>query len=186
MIAPLVFLYLNALTSAGLHVGLDATVLDYYAEAGIPITAHVVVASCGEQNAYYSRLFDTITLCTELAPIGDDGIRFVVAHEMAHAAVAERGLPGIESEAGADELATLVLELNEDRGAVTAGAEFMMSLTVNPGPDDPHPPNMPRARSILCLDDGADEAGVDPNCRVYFRSAVAGWTRLFAERRDAE
>lgn len=154
-----------------------------YREAGLVPTAHVLIEHCGQMNAFY-RWDDSLLLCDELDGLRPNVIRFIAAHEYAHAVVREYGVPIGDGEAAADELASLVLLASNDRDAVVAGADFLLT-TREPGKDDPHPPGLQRARMLLCLDDGSDAySSVDPNCLLYYHRAISHWEALFADKEN--
>jgi Zn-dependent protease with chaperone function len=139
----------------------------------------VRVIACDEVNAAFEPADNTVYLCSELAPLGDDVITFVAAHELAHALVWQLGIDDVDPEAGADELASLLLEEDGHRAAVVAAAEMFMGLHKDPSPNDVHPANMVRARDLLCIDDGEDGPNAaDPNCALYTQRARSSWVRV--------
>lgn len=109
--------------------------------------------SCGEINAYYTNIDKTVTLCEELLLVNNPGfLRFVLAHEMAHAIIMQKsiGFTG-QHEVAADELAAvLLLVAGYDDDVVATGRQFVAF-----GGDDhwwdPHPGNLKRGATLLCL-----------------------------------
>jgi hypothetical protein len=144
-------------------------------------TAPVVVADCGELNAAYLGDDDVVVLCSELEALPVAQVRFGVAHELAHAAMAEDDIALYDPEAAADELAAIVLGDAGDRAAIDAGAEFFMELARRGHhEDEEHHADLARAFALLCLDDGYDgDQAANPACPVYLDHARAAWVRLF-------
>ncbi len=142
----------------------------------------VISASCGYENAYYAPEMDVILLCQEVLDEESPGVaRFILAHELAHAAAHRIGID--LGEAGADELATLV-ELSVSSNDVSEAANWFMDRSEpGGGPGDEHPSNLRRAEMLLCLDDGYGTAA-SPGCVVYERRAVAIWTELLKQIKD--
>lgn len=129
--------------------------------------------ACGEVNAYYSPLYDTITLCDEMLVEPTPVVRFVLAHELAHAAMTKAGLP--PSEASADELAALI-ELRLKRDDVVATAAWFLANGIKDSPANGlHPRNLDRAKMLVCLDDGFDDHPANEGCYFYEHRAVAMW-----------
>lgn len=143
----------------------------------------VTVEACGELNAWYDPATTTITLCRELEPLSDAAIRFVVAHEMAHATVHQRQISNYDAEPEADELATLILLDAGDSDAVYAGAEVFMKMGGD-GKSGTHPAGLKRAHMLLCLASGY--AHENDGCAEYFESAKANWVRLFVSVKHAQ
>lgn len=75
---------------------------------GVKVT--VAWEACGEVNAYYYPGRGHIELCNELVSLSLPAAQFIVAHEMAHAIITQRGIPytGLH-EAAADELAMIAI-----------------------------------------------------------------------------
>lgn len=130
---------------------------------------------CGEINAYYSVTTDTVTLCSELLDAEPPAIvRFVLAHELAHATMRQLSIQNDET--SADELGALV-ELELDPGDVWATASWILS-NEEPTKGDSHPGNLSRAQMMVCLADGAEEHPASWQCEVYYKRAVQLWTRI--------
>ena len=135
--------------------------------------AEVTVSAqeCGQKNAWYTFSEKHITLCAEL--FSDPMITiFVLNHEMGHAFTDQNGIPDIDDEVAADELAFL-MSTNEE---VTGGIRFFLDLAKAHQATDPHPPSLDRAASLMCLQDARLGEG-NAVCRQYYRSVQADWTR---------
>lgn len=178
MLIPLILGTLLAGKDPAPQADLAADVAVVEAEYGsLAPTAEVFAVPCGQENAFYEPDTDTVIICTEMAAETDATVRFVVAHEFAHAVVAELKIAHVTEEASADELAAVILLGNKDRDAVIAAANWFMDLPPT-RTDGVHPPALERARMLVCLDDGLDgPLAADPNCVMYFRRATAGWLR---------
>jgi hypothetical protein len=132
------------------------------------IKVTVRVQFCGVDNAWYTLATDTVTLCSDMFD-RPELVRFVLNHELAHALVDQHGLPWIDYEFAADELAFM---FSHDDEVYAAVAWFLE----DPGPgSEVHPPDIDRAAALLCLQAGYD--GTDRMCAAYYRSAVGAWLR---------
>lgn len=135
----------------------------------------VVWVPCGYENAFYLPDADIITLCLEM---NEAGPLMAAAHEMGHALRYDLGLE-IDSdpwadERAADELGALALIEMGNLDAVVSGAKWFMDMGSRDwDPNDPHPPDMARARELLCLVDGAE--GKSVGCIALYRAVKTRW-----------
>ncbi len=129
---------------------------------------------CGEINGYYHTIERRMVLCYELLKVGGGFVRFVVAHEMAHAIITQLGIPytGLH-EMAADELAAVVLKLSDREDDVLAGAEYFRSHARPENPYGAHPSDMRRYVLLNAL--VADS--------WYWERALNSWARLLARFR---
>lgn len=116
----------------------------------------IVVTLCGEPNAYSAP---TITMCYELFDrLDEQGVPeaelFVFMHEVAHSLLNQWGLPLFDNEDAADEMATVLLMLLEQKDAAVKAAQWWsqessvdeaLSALVM---DDRHTLSAQRARNI--------------------------------------
>ena len=154
-----------------------APVVDAYADTW-NVSVPIYSMPCGQVNAWYNTVDNYIVLCDETLALEPAVVRFILAHELAHATMHKAGFD--LGEAGADELATL-MELETERDDVRAMAEFLMSDGIpDATPGDVHPPNMKRAAMLLCLDDGYEREPTDEGCNQYERRAVQWWATLLS------
>jgi hypothetical protein len=143
--------------------------------ADLGIKATLTSTHCGMDNAFYFPGLNTVVLCDELFD-RPDLARFVLNHEMGHAAMTQLGIGDVDGEAGADELAFWM----SDQAAVFAGASWFLGMVDGSphDPEDPHPSPLDRAASLLCLSDGTDPHPVVRHCAVYARSSYMHWVRI--------
>lgn len=135
--------------------------------------------TCGEENAFYYPPWKAVVMCYELTkePVGV--IRFIAAHEMAHAIVMQLDLPVVgNDEEAADELAALFLVANGMGEDVLSGAIFLQENSREHRRFEAHPPGGWRAENLVCLADGAEVEPVIPKCRDKFRRSARSWERI--------
>jgi hypothetical protein len=139
----------------------------------------ILATDCGEDNAYYYPDEDTVVLCTELFD-RPELTRFILNHELAHAFNDQSGMPWIDSEAAADELAFFM----SDQDEVFAGAKWFLGLAKGRKYEDSsktwdqHPHPLDRAGSLLFLAEARWEPkDASMQCRIYLRSTLAHWLR---------
>lgn len=135
---------------------------------------------CGEVNAYYYYLERRIVMCNELKAFSPGLSRFILAHEMAHAIIWQRGIPYTGSgEVAADELAAWILSIRGDQAAVIAAAEFFAEDPDEEDPWDDHPSDARRAATLVCL--AVQSQGKDPAiCTTDFFHVGSTWNRLLS------
>lgn len=141
------------------------------------VVDQVVLAQCGEVNAYYWPDTKTVTLCAEALAL--PAWRAVVAHELAHADILQLDVSYTGSgEAAADELSWVRLIEAGRQGDVLALARFYLTLDSNyePSPVDDHPESHRRAYTAMCLVFGA--ANPDTTCGKRYKHAKAVWDKL--------
>jgi len=143
-------------------------VRDVQARWGPTMQAEVVTVACGQMNAYYFKSDDLVVMCQELY-VDLDLSAWVLNHELGHAFMDHYDVPG--SERGADELAFLMSTQPEN----LAAARWFMRLG---HPSNGHPASMERAASLICLNDGREEPGVDRACTAYASSVEEHWLRI--------
>jgi hypothetical protein len=143
------------------------------------MSVEVFYEDCGVVNAYYYPFFKAVVLCNELMKEDPGFVRFVVAHEMAHAVIWQLDIPYTGSgEDAADELASLVLGHNNMMDDILAAALYFAKQPKGYDPAGEHAPNPRRAYTLACLADGAEEKPVRIECSYKFRRAAQAWTRL--------
>lgn len=145
------------------------------------MTVKMAFVACGEVNAYYYPSLKTVFMCNELLDESFGVIRFVAAHEMAHAIIMQKDLPYTGShEDAADELAAVYLYANDLSDDVLEAAEWFYRFRQHKGPPfDDHTDPEKRAFKLLCLWDGArgSESELDV-CYDRFSRAMRTWDRL--------
>lgn len=134
---------------------------------------------CGEINAYYLPSARTVVICNELLeePVGV--VRFVAAHEMAHAIIMQKGIPytGAHEDA-ADQLAAVFLYVNDMAEDTLAAAEWFYQWRDNEhGPLDDHTWSHQRAWRLFCFYLGATDPESN-TCKARFGQAIFAWDRL--------
>jgi hypothetical protein len=154
---------------------------------GVSISA-IKWEDCGSINAWYAPVDFTengktykaksITLCNELRELPAGAIRFVFAHELAHAVIHQRGVPFTGSEeVAADELAAVILGLNKWGDDIREMAAYFGSKADSPVPPwDPHPDYDERAFTLYCYADASE--GVRRYCSEDWTRAVLSWFEL--------
>lgn len=136
----------------------------YHAMRTPGVEVSVEWEDCGEVNAYYYPRYKTVTMCRELLDLKPAFVRFVFAHELAHAVIMQRGIPftGLH-ETAADELAAVMLSLyGFDRDVYAAGKVFydLGVAEVKAGEAveswyDEHPGHKRRGAQLMCLANGS-------------------------------
>jgi hypothetical protein len=141
---------------------------------GVEVT--VVWADCNMVNALY--VGGVVVMCTELLGAVSPGtIRWIFAHEMAHAVIAQRDVPyTTHNEAAADELATLTLLWMGREDDVMEAATHWWSLGRAENPSDDHLGDQRRAVNLGCLALGRAIEG--HACTNRYRRATRAWIRL--------
>lgn len=137
---------------------------------------------CGAENAYYYYQEKEVRMCVELIEAGvpNGVIRWIFAHEMAHAIIRQLDIPYVYSEeAAADELAGYVLYLSGNKQDISDAADYfatkhMNGYIVHPLAD--HPDHLKRALTIKCHSLGRD--GVLLGCPRSWPRLVWTWNRL--------
>lgn len=110
---------------------------------------------CGEVNGYYYPATKTIVMCKELTTRGDSFIRFVVAHEMGHAAIRQMHLAYTGSEeVAADEFGALILNLIGYTDDVMATGDYFFKRGYPEDPWDDHPGDVRRGLALQCFATG--------------------------------
>jgi len=150
----------------------------------LPRDIKVVLAPCGEVNAFYSPDDVTITLCDEYvdyygelfsefsaAEAKDAILGSIVStflHEAGHALIDQLGLPAVGREEDAvDQLSTVILVASGDEGNAMAleGAYAFIAEAEADGEDTPywdeHSLNEQRFYNSVCLIYGSDPEGWD-------------------------
>lgn len=131
-------------------------------QPGVEVTT--VFEDCGEVNAYYHPVTKSVTMCNELLDLDPGFVRFVYAHELAHAAIVQLNLPytGLH-ETAADEMAAVVLSLYDREEDVEAAGRVFFEigeLDAKLGEPveswyDPHPGHKRRGAALVCLAAGS-------------------------------
>lgn len=136
--------------------------------------------TCGQVNAYYHPSTRTVTLCNELKTLPPGVIRYVLAHELSHSVIMQRGVAYTGShEASADELAAVMLILLGNEQDVLAGAAFWAGLGRDEDPYDDHPGDLRRAHTLRCLVwTSQDEPFAELVCNANYSRVVSAWVRL--------
>lgn len=112
---------------------------------------------CGEENAYYDEGSHRIVMCSELLPHGGSLVRFVLAHELAHAVIMQRNVPftGLH-ETAADELATLVMIVLGRQEDVKTYAKYLLTLKNDLPPEAPYAEHDARSHALNRIIDGSN------------------------------
>lgn len=166
--------------------------LDRVAEAMRMPGVHVTVRwqDCGEVNAFYSSVDDevfgvripahSVTMCNELRTESPGFVRYVLAHELSHAIIDQRGIPFTGSEeVAADELAAVVFGVYGWQTDFYATAErYRQMADVWVPPWDPHPQPLVRAFTLGCMaaeSEGKYPVFCDP---TMYQRALRSWMVL--------
>lgn len=135
----------------------------------------LVWTECGQTNAFYVPMFQMVVMCDELLTEDPGFVRFVAAHEMAHAIMFQLDVPYTGSqEDAADELAGVVLPPDD----VLAAGLWWAQREDHYDPTDDHSFASKRAYTLVCLADGAEERPVSLYCSYRYKRAVRAWARL--------
>jgi hypothetical protein len=139
-----------------------------------------LIIPCGQVNAAYISVTHQIVMCAETFELGPDVVRFVTAHEMAHAIIDQYNIPVPGSEEGAaDELAAVYFGMTGDALTILkAGVFWAEHPDAGENVWDDHQSSRKRAAVLMCLGDGANEDAAIHGCRVKFLKAEQTWTRL--------
>jgi len=140
---------------------------------------HVSFAKCGQVNATYWPATDNIIICRETLEQPEGVVRFVVAHEMAHAVIHQRDIPFTGSEeTAADELAAVTLLVWGHEFDVLITGLYFHEHGQDEDPTDPHPGDERRAYTLMCLAEGSETQPDWPWCRPEWARALHTWVRL--------
>jgi len=134
---------------------------------------------CGQVNAAYWPATNALVVCNETMAQPTGVLRFIVAHEMAHAVIHQRDVPFTGSEeVAADELAALTLLAWDDEYDVLLMGLYFHVHAQAEDPTDPHPGDERRAYTLMCLADGSEDQPEWPECRWELARALHTWGRL--------
>lgn len=152
------------------------------------MTVGVLVTECGTVNAAYYPPARTLIVCKELLLVTPKpALRFIVAHEMAHAIIHQLDIPVPGSEeAAADEMAAVALLTDGDREAVLAAALWMEGKGGDEDVWDAHQSDRKRAAVLMCLEDGSEDSPMLPECQAQLAHAAYVWRRLIHWRLTPE
>ncbi len=132
--------------------------------------------NCGFVNAFYHPTTRRVELCTELLDEPELVLRYIVAHEMAHAVIHQRGIimTSRQHELAADELAAVMLGVTGHQAELLAGAEWMAKRSGD-GLGN-HPSGPVRAHLLRCA--AFESAGIGfPGCN-FWANMVSTWVHL--------
>lgn len=140
----------------------------------------IVYRKCGFENAFYKPWSREIEICTEMLEY--PGVRFFLAHEIAHAYITQLDVPFTGSaEAAADELAAVLLIKSGHADAVGDGALYWLAQAEEsnvPGWAD-HPDHDQRAWTLSCLFlETNPVAPLPAECRGDLQRVQRTWIRL--------
>ncbi len=144
------------------------------------VTTSVEWKDCKQVNAFYSPSKKTVTMCNELKKVMTPGMmRYVLAHELAHGVIIQKGLGYTgSSEWAADELSSLVLLLMGNDDDVTAGAAYWLNRASAEDPYDEHLGDERRGYGMLCMV-ASKKAGQDIwGCDIQYNHVVHTWVVL--------
>lgn len=135
---------------------------------------------CGEVNAYYWPTQNHVVMCEEMIPHLDPGVvRYIFAHEAAHAVIKQLKIPFTGSEeTAADELAAYLFGSTGRYKDLRATGAFWAKLGRPENPLDDHPSDLKRAWTMICLADGAESEALDGGCIREWRRVVYSWNQL--------
>lgn len=154
---------------------------------GVQVT--VKWEGCGEVNAYYYPRDKSITLCNELKELDPAVVRFIFAHEMAHAIIVQKGVPftGLH-ETAADELAAVMLGLYGHQDDVRAAGRWFFARPNGDYWPGEHPSHLRRGFALMCLANKGERGwvigddGIAPCPKLEWHRAVDSWMRLLGYR----
>lgn len=141
------------------------------------VSAPMTWEDCGQVNAYYDHSERRIIMCRELSSEPVEVVRFIYAHELAHAAIMQRQVPYTGShEMAADEMAAVMLTLYRHRDDVLSAADWFWESGTDLPPWADHPDDKERGFRLYCLVQGslAQNAG----CYHRWNRALLSWMRL--------
>lgn len=138
--------------------------------------------ACGGFNAWYDPATRHITMCEELRAAPEGFIRYVFAHEYAHAIIVQRGVPYTGShEVAADELAGVIMSLHGYSNDIIVAGEFWASRGRNAPYYDDHPDDDERGFTLMCIGAGYQQSREAPGvyvCGEEFDRRQRSWWRL--------
>lgn len=153
--------------------GIPAVMID----GRVRVTTHW--EECGALNAFYSPAKRSITLCTELLAAPPGFVRYVYAHELAHAVIIQLDIPFTGShEAAADELAAVMFGLYGMADDIDEAGRYWMARGQDNPPWSDHPDDDWRGLRLRCLAYGAVSKNRDHECTEMFLRASSSWLRL--------
>ncbi len=138
---------------------------------------------CGHVNGYYYPSARRIVLCHELRTIGAPFIRFVVAHEMAHAVIFQLNIAftGIH-EVAADEFGAINLVFTDNRDDLYEVAKYWLTRGHPEDPFDEHTGDIRRGATLFCLAEGFVQR--NSACGAEWNRAISSWVRLLGLDRE--
>lgn len=140
----------------------------------------VAFIECDYPNAYYWPASRQIEICTSLFTLEPGALRFILAHEIAHAYIVQLDVPftGLH-EAAADELAAfLLIRAGHTKDLLDASWYWLtLGKTQTVAPWAEHPGNEQRYHTLRCLYYEATNAPA-PLCRHDLARVTRHWTRL--------
>ncbi len=143
------------------------------------VTVSYTWETCGTPNAYYQIRSQRVRMCKELETILDSGaIRFILAHELAHAIIRQKHIAYTGSEeVAADELAAFVLSVFDHQADIISVAEWFEEKAQPENPYDEHSGDLRRAYDLQCIALGStgDGAGY---CNGVWNRVQSSWLRL--------
>lgn len=146
----------------------------------IPTKAEVVWMDCGEVNGYYHPPTRRVIMCNELSTLPRGVLRFVYAHELAHAFIHENGIPYTGSEEwAADELASLVLIEGGWSKDVEEAAKYQLARGQPDRWSSEHPGDERRAAYMLCMAKQGAEGLTADFCYINYPRIKAAWKKLY-------
>lgn len=135
---------------------------------------------CGDVNGFYDVEARKITLCAETWLESPGLVRYMIAHEYAHAVIRQLDVPysGGE-EAAADELAALLLAGSGLAADIDAAAVWFAKDKTPERAKGRHQSGAKRAAVLSCLARGASDIRDDnAGCRAEYLGKVRTWQRL--------
>lgn len=134
---------------------------------------------CGEVNAYYYPPEKVVIMCHELLSLRPSIIRYILAHELAHGVILQRGVPFTGShEVAADELAALAL-INEGMSDdIMDAAKFWMDRGFPEIASDDHPGDAKRGYTLRCIAWSRDHVDYFGMCPRHYIDVARAWNQL--------
>lgn len=161
------------------RVGFAVSTISEMISAYPMLKVDVEWAVCGGPNAFYFPSMKKLGVCLEMLTMPKGVFEFVIAHELAHAFIWQRGIPYTGSgEDAADELAALYLLAHNKEQALKDTAKELQTQATGRAmrPEAEHAENARRAYVLSCLADPNHSA--EYTCAGRLERVVRNWGRL--------
>lgn len=167
-------------------IALDDRAQEIMADIGGGLDVELMYMPCGYPNAFYMDSIKAVVVCEEMSWTEPGYQKFVIAHELGHAVIAQYDLPITGSEeVAADEFAALTLIATDRSDDLLDTVAHYWADSTPEDPTDEHSSAARRAYALVCLYSGSSDRPVG-DCQSTFQHALRNWTRLLHTRNDRE